>query len=99
MAHECAANTLALIRRQRCDGVDIGGAQHRLTLWLEPARRRHGMTHQLLLPIRERVDATGRDVRKEAMKIVLLMGRNADLNDGSSSIRVQLFRACGRDTD
>jgi hypothetical protein len=88
-----------LIDWQCGDGIDIGSTQERQTFRLEPARGHHGMTHQLLLPIREHVDATGRDVGKEVNKIVLLMGGSADLNDGSSGIWVQFFRTCRCDND
>jgi hypothetical protein len=57
------------------------------------------MTGQLLLPIRQHVDATGRDVGKEVKKIVFLMGDTADMNDGGSGICVQCFRTCGRDKE
>ena len=79
MTHDGAANPLALIRRQRCDGIDIGGAWQRQTLGLEPTRGHHGMTDQLLFPIGEHVEATGRDIGKEVSKIVLLMGYTADM--------------------
>src|SRR5437868_3109548 len=58
------------------------------------------MTHQLLCPIRESMDSTSRDVcSKEVIKSVLLMRRDADLNDRSAGGRVQVFGASGRDND
>ena len=43
--------------------------------WARPVAGRHRMTDQLLLPIRERVDATGRDVGKEVNDVWLLSWR------------------------
>ncbi len=81
MTHERATNTLALIGRQGCDCIDVGGTQQRLTFRLEPARRHYGMAHQLMLSIGENMDAIGRDVSKKVLKIVFPMRHNADLNN------------------
>src|SRR3989440_6792615 len=99
MTHECASNPLALICWQGSDGIDIGRPEQREIFRLEPRRRRHRMTDHLVLPIRQHVDATARDVGKEVIKIFLLMGCSADMNDGSPGLRVQFFRPCRRDHD
>src|SRR5712691_713220 len=99
MTHERASNPLALICWQGCDGIDISRTEQRETFRLEPTHRRHRMTNQLLFPIGQHVDATGRDVGKEVSKFVLLVGCSAHMNDGSPGLRVQIFRTCRRDHD
>jgi hypothetical protein len=57
------------------------------------------MAHQLVRPIRERMNASGRDVRKEVSEIIFLMRRDAHLNDCGTVLHIQVFRAGRYDSD
>ena len=92
--HHRAGVALALSRGMGGDRVHIGGFQPRMALRLQPAGGGNRVADQFVAPEGQKVTPTGRDIGEEILKVLLLVGGDADADDLRPQCRGEFFGCC-----